>query len=183
MLSRSPGHRPDVLAALAALTLIEAGLLDDAGAVLDARSGNQFVDVPDEWALPVAWAAWAEASAATNHQRAAAAMYALLAPDPDAHLVTGLWYLGSAERYLALLADTLDRPDEADARFATAVTAHERMKTPPWLARTLLDWADHKLARGDTSTARELAKRATSVIGRLPLAAQRTRAERLLALD
>jgi class 3 adenylate cyclase len=180
LLTRSPGPRPDVLAALAALTFMEAGLLEDARAVVDERSGNDFGDVPDEAALPIAWAGWAEATAATGHMRATSAMYAILAADPDRHLATGGWYLGSAQRYLALLADALDRPDEADERFALAVAAHERMATPPWLARTLLDWADHKLIHRDNTTSRLLAERALTEIGDLPLSAQRERAERLL---
>jgi hypothetical protein len=159
---------------------VEADLLEDARAVVDERSGNDFEDVPDEAALPIAWAAWAAAAAATGHLRATSAMYAILSSDPDRHLATGAWYLGSAQRYLALLAEALDRPDEADERFALAVAAHDRMATPPWLARTLLDWADHNVAHRDNTKARLLAERALTAIGDLPLSAQRKRAEHIL---
>jgi class 3 adenylate cyclase len=176
LLARSHGSRPDILAALAALSLVEAGRVNEAQAVVEARSANDFRDVADEAALSVAWAAWAEASAATRHRRAASAMYNLLAADPDRHLCTGGWYLGTSQRYLALLADALDRPEEADKRFASAVAAHEHMRTPPWLARTLLDWAEHQLANGHDATAWSLIERALDVIGDLPLTAQRERA-------
>ena len=40
----------------------------------------------------------------------------------------------------------------ADGLFAAAVEQHEVFRTPPWIARTHLDWAESLIARGPNST-------------------------------
>ena len=66
---------------------------------------------------------------------------------------------GSVLHYLGLLAATMDRYDDAEARLAAAATTHQRIQAPTWLARTRLEWARMLLTRrqpGDLERAREL---------------------------
>ncbi len=67
--------------------------------------------------------------------------------------------IGAVDRYLGLLARTLDRLDEADAHFRRAAAANERMGARPWVAHTQHDHARMLLARdgpGDRDRALEL---------------------------
>ena len=62
--------------------------------------------------------------------------------------------LGSAERYLGLLATTMARWEDAEAHFESAMTANARMGARPWLAHTAHDYAAMLLARGDPARGR-----------------------------
>jgi hypothetical protein len=55
----------------------------------------------------------------------------MLEPHASQFVDTGPSWFGATNHYLALLASTLDRPDEADARFADAASAYERLA---WIA-------------------------------------------------
>jgi hypothetical protein len=49
--------------------------------------------------------------------------------------------------FLALLATTLDRLDDAEAHFTEAHTMHERIGAPYWLALTRFEWATMLIRR------------------------------------
>ena len=66
---------------------------------------------------------------------------------------------GPIDLRLGMLAVTLGRPDEAAVLFGSAVDMSERLRTPTWLARSLLEQA--RLARGDERSA--LAARALAL--------------------
>ena len=68
--------------------------------------------------------------------------------------------LGSAARYLGLLASVMGRTDDAVSHYEAALITNERLGARPWLARTQADLARTLLARGapgDAERARELA--------------------------
>jgi len=74
------------------------------------------------------------------------------------------WF-GATTHYLGLLAATLDRPDEADARFAAAERTYASLGAKPWLARLHSDWAATLLTthRGnDDRRAEQLLERAAA---------------------
>ena len=90
-----------------------------------------------------------------------------------------LWGVGS--HYLGLLAAARGRLDEADAEFAVAAEAHERIGARPWLARTQVAWATvlhDRDASGDDAASRELAAAAQSVAHELGTGRNRTRSDR-----
>ena len=179
MLEQPERPEPTTGAALFALAHLEAGNVDTVLAVIDQCGRNRFEDVADDAALPVASAAWSEAAAGARHHGACMIWYERLVDDPDLHFVTGGWYIGSSTRNLGLLAAALGRVDDARNWFERAAAAHDRMRTPPWLARGLLDWAELELDQGDPARAAELTDRAVAVIADLPLDGSRARAERL----
>jgi hypothetical protein len=172
--------KPTAGRGLITLGLAEAGRIDEAVANLDRFGSADFADLPDDSGLPVAMSAFANAAALVEHGPACRAMYEHLLRVADIHQVTGGWYLGSTAGYLATVTDALGRPDEADQWFARAEAEHEIMRTPTWLARGRLDWAESKRRRGDSGQATELGRAAIEAIGDLDLTMSRQRAERLL---
>jgi tetratricopeptide (TPR) repeat protein len=60
---------------------------------------------------------------------------------------------GAVSRYLGLLAETLERWDEAEEHFEHALAMNERMGFQPWLARTQDDYARMLSRRGDERAA------------------------------
>lgn len=130
-----------------ALLLCELTRLDEARAHLDDLARDHFAAIPRDGLWLGALACLAEAAATLAEQRHAAVLYELLRPFGDRTVTLGFAAAccGSASRPLALLASTLER-DEADAHFAAALAAHERMGARPWVARTRIEYGR---ARGD----------------------------------
>jgi hypothetical protein len=113
-------------------------------------------------------------------------LYELLAPygDQFAFGYGGAW--GAVAHHLGLLAATLDRFDEAEARFAVAAATHERVGAPTWLARTRCEWAAVLLRRGgpgDAGRARDLLDRALATSRELGLASVERRVVQLLSVE
>jgi len=180
-LSPSDRRKPTVIPGITALALAEAGRMEEARAMIDEVCGNGFQDVIDDAALAVVECTWAEAAALSGHVEACEALYERMVTRSNQHALTGGWYLGSMARYLGLFASALGRPDEADEWFTQAVADHIAVRTPPWLARGRLDWAEALRRRGEIARSEELARQALIAIGDLDLDASRSRAEMLLA--
>ncbi|NRA04162.1 MAG: AAA family ATPase [Myxococcales bacterium] len=94
-------------------------------------------------------------------------LYSLLRPHAGraVSIGPGVICLGSAARYLGLLASTLGRFDAAEAFFEEALKQNTAMGARPSLARTQFDYARMRLQRGagsgsDHTRARELAAEA-----------------------
>lgn len=83
--------------------------------------------------------------------------------------MTGGIHLGSADRYRALLHDVFGEHDLADELFAAAVEQHEIFRTPPWIARTQIDWTESLIARRQFDDARTHLDAARAAIGDLDL--------------
>lgn len=75
----------------------------------------------------------------------------MLEPHGERLVTTGASWFGVVNHYLGLLAATLGRSDEADARFAEAERTYESLDAQPWLVRLRHDWATSLLVerRGD----------------------------------
>ena len=188
ILADSPGAEqegawsvPGPNSALLAWALAEVGRVDEARTLILANSAHGFADIPDDAGLPISRVAWAEAAAIVGDRDACRALIDQLSPQHDVFQVTGAWYAGSTARYLAILSVALGDDEAADHWFMTAERDHVRADTPPWLARTRLDWAEVLLARGDRRRARELAGAALDVVGDLDLTSTTSRAESIIA--
>jgi len=91
----------------------------------------------------------------------AAVLYDELVRYEDSIVLVGLPAdaLGSAHHFLMLLAATLERWDDFERHAGQALTRHEEMGTPPWLATTQIELASVLITRnhdGDTDRARPL---------------------------
>ena len=65
--------------------------------------------------------------------------------------------------------------DAGDSPGQETASTGAAMKSPPWLARTHLDWAESLLARGETTRAAAQLDAAEVALGDLDLPASRTR--------
>ena len=81
--------------------------------------------------------------------RNASNLYEMLLPYAGCNVLAypGL-SLGSASRYLGLLASTVSRWAEAERHFDAAIEMHAEMGARPWLSHTQHDHARMLLARG-----------------------------------
>ena len=91
--------------------------------------------------------------------------------------------LGSADRYLGMLATVTGRWAEAESHFIGALTVDAGLRSPPLLARTRY-WYGHLLATmpgGDRAKAADLAGLARATAAQLGMAGVKAQAEALLA--
>jgi hypothetical protein len=72
---------------------------------------------------------------------AAAHLREQLAPYRRQFVDNSVVFLGSVHHFYALLSAVLGEHDEAEGAFRAAVDAHERLRSSPLLARTLLEYA------------------------------------------
>ena len=125
------------------------------------------------WSLTVA--CWADVAADVGGRAECQALCAVLAPHSGGNAATGGWFYGPVDRLLGRLHVRLGRPDEADAEMAAAVDLARAMATPPWIARSHLDWAEALATRGDVRGGRAQLDAAVSAMADLELPESRQR--------
>ena len=142
----------------------------------------------DDLPVNIGWLEVTSLSAAVcsslGDQSLAARLHNRLEPYADQLAGHAVLWGGSVSYYLGLLATTLERYEEAEARFAAAQTFHEQFAAPTWLARTRLEWARMLLTRrqpGDDERARHLLGKALETARELGLANIDRRAVELLS--
>jgi len=183
LMPRAGGVAP-VLSSMFALAWSE---LDDparAAAAFEELAAAEFVDLRVDSTWLVGITNVAVTCAYLGDTARASILSGLLEPYADQLPVSALGMPGGAVHYyLGLLAATLDRYDEAEARFRAAAEMHARIGAPTWLARTELEWAHLLLRRAeprDRSQARLLLGRALDTAHRLDLAIVARRGASLL---
>jgi hypothetical protein len=76
---------------------------------------------------------------------------------------TGVAMTGAMDHYLGRLANLLGRRDDASVHFGKALSIHERIRAPFFIAQTQLEWGrllrdtEPDRARGMLTSARDLA--------------------------
>jgi hypothetical protein len=158
-----------VLMSTLAFARAESGDFDTAAARLHDAWQADFRTMPDEAAWPMAMAGWSEVAAMVGDRDAAATLHELLAIADGMHIMTGGIACGPAARLLARLELVLDRPDDADVHFATAIEQAQSLRTPVWVARGCFDWADSLAERGIGDRALELLTQGEAAIASLQL--------------
>jgi tetratricopeptide (TPR) repeat protein len=150
-----PLHR----GALACL-LVDLGRRDEARAVFGDLARDRFrAFYPDnEWLLGICLVA--EACALLSDTAAAAVLYEQLAPFAGRHAIGHAeGSVGAVDRYLGLLAETLDRLDDGERHFVQAIELNDRMGARPWAAHARSDLARllrRRDATGDRRRAEQL---------------------------
>jgi tetratricopeptide (TPR) repeat protein len=112
-------------------------------------AAHGFTDLPEDQNWMPALACLAEACAFLGDAPRAAALYHLLLPYADQAIVVGTanTWLGSASRYLGLLASTMADWEGAARHFESALEMNRRMNARPLVAHTQCDYARMLLAR------------------------------------
>jgi tetratricopeptide (TPR) repeat protein len=149
-LERLAAEGPEAKISLCLLARLECEH-DEARArsILDSLAPDDFAGVPrdSDWLLAIALLA--EVAVSLRDAARSATLYELLAP--YAGLSAGAAHhfnVGSASRYLGLLAASLSRLDDAARHFEDALATNERIGARPWLAHTKHDYARMLLERG-----------------------------------
>jgi DNA-binding SARP family transcriptional activator/tetratricopeptide (TPR) repeat protein len=170
-------ERPDetLLRCLLARLECELGHETQARATLELLARDGFAALTKDLSWLLAIALLAEVAALVGDAQRAALLYELLGP--YASLVAGsphCFTVGSASRYLGLLASVLSRPDEAVRHLEDAAAMNEKIAARPWHAHTKADHARVLLARdasGDRERAGDLLRDALSTYQELGMTA------------
>jgi hypothetical protein len=129
------------ISAAASAILSEVGRLDDARRHLELLMSSGVDEPPHDYTALTVPVLASVACARLGDRRSASRLHDLLRPHSDRFIAAGPSWLGVTTHYLGLLAATLDRPDEAEARFACAERSYASLEATPWLARLYGDWA------------------------------------------
>jgi tetratricopeptide (TPR) repeat protein len=156
-------HYPAVLGWRSALAWIYAETGEEARcrAEFERLAADRFGVVPRDGNWLTTVACCTRACASLGDADRAATLYEQLHPYGALNVTTGLGIscLGSVEFYLALLATTAQRWEEAEEHYARARAMHASLRSPPWGAHTDHQHARMLLARGrpeDHARANEL---------------------------
>jgi hypothetical protein len=134
----------------------------DARRELERIAGREWTDWPEDSSWLPSITSSAETCAGVGDRARAAKLYDLLAPYAERNVLVGRVAsvcLGSASRYLGLMATTLARWEEAERHFEAGVEMNSRMGARPFVAFTRHEYARMLLARkahGDSDRAAEL---------------------------
>ena len=164
--------------ATAAFVRLQRGDLDLVWTALHDLDGHVFAD---DATLQLCLAYWSEIVAAVRSEVHCRQFIDLLADASGANLLIGGLYLGPVDRLLALLHDAVGEHRRADELFEAAIVQQSELVSPPWIARTTMDWASSCMARGDQARAGALLADVPGVLGEHDLVDCRRRYEDLVA--
>jgi hypothetical protein len=167
-----------------ALALVDAELGDAEAARsrLDELGTDGLASMPGDWLRLPSLTTAAQATQVAGARDHAPVLYDLLLPYAARQVVVGAGFgcLGSASRYLGLLALAMGDEARADAHLADAIAADVRMGALPWAAQARCDRAIALGRRGDLAAARALAADAAATGHRLGMARLVAQAEAVL---
>ena len=162
---------------------LELDRIDAARAEFEDMARKDFTDILRDgvWALTVGYLA--EIAAELGDRRRCEQLYGLLSPHAGLNVVVlNSACNGSVSRQLALLAEALGRREDADRHFADALAMHERLESPPLIARVEFDRARTLLARGSPVDREHALRRASRALATARDRGMNRLAERALAV-
>jgi tetratricopeptide (TPR) repeat protein len=150
-----PGYR--IFDCSIAFAYAHLGRRDEAAEIFEQLAADDFgrLSRDEDWLVNLGLLS--EVGAYLGDQRRAQALHTLLSEFAHLNAVAaGEICLGSVARYVGRLATQLERHDEAEGHFDTALEMNTRMGARPWLADTQTDYAElllRRAARGDRDRA------------------------------
>ena len=157
-----PAHPAGPERATAALVRFLHGDLDRVRVALHDLDDEEFAD---DATFQLCLAYWAEIVAGLRSAPHCRAFIERLRDSSGVNLLIGGLYLGPVDRLLALLHEAIGEHERADALFGAAAAQQQALSSPPWTARTQLDWASALLARGEVERAADCITAADEAIG------------------
>jgi class 3 adenylate cyclase len=164
---------------MAAFVRLLRGDLEIVRAALHDLDDEEFAD---DATVQLCIAFWAEIVAGLRSEVHCARFVGILEAASGVNLLIGGMYLGPVDRLLALLHEALGEHGRADELFEAAVAQQEELGSPPWAARTQLDWASACVVRGERERSAALLTAVSDTLGDLDLADTRRRHAELVAL-
>ncbi len=168
----------------AANAMIQSEIGRDARRYVDVVAGA-FDDLPRDFTTLPILAFCAVACARLGDRVAAGRVQAELEPFAGLFVNTGGSWFGAVDHHLALLRAAAGATADADAAFAGADAAYERLGADAWRARCRIDWARSLLERGapdDRRRAGDMLAGAYAAAGELDIPAVARRASELRAV-
>jgi DNA-binding NarL/FixJ family response regulator len=170
-----------------ALLYLELGDLDSARTVFEDLASDDFRSIPQDarWTTCIAYLA--EICVTLDDHARAASLYKLLLPWSGRNIGVELECLGSADRFLALLAAINARWADAERHFQKALAMNDRLGAILPLEHTRRDYADMLVKRGDpadrakASTLLDTAEAQASTLGLIALSRRITLTRQRLA--
>jgi DNA-binding SARP family transcriptional activator len=162
----------------------EKGEHSEARAQLDALAMDDFGGLPRDWLWLAATTVASQATHVVGTTDEASALYRLMLPYARRNVVVGAGFacLGSAARYLGLLATTAGNWKDAESHFRAAIRMNDAMGAATWAAQTRYDLAvaqfDHSTEEADGTL--ELARAALTAAERFGMAGLADRARQLV---
>ena len=147
-------------------TYSQLGLGTEAQQELDRLGADDFegLEVGTEWHFGACLLA--EACAALGDAHHGARIYEALEPYGEYNVMAHPEFsLGSAARYLGLVATTMSQWEQAKSHFERALAMNAAMRTRPWLAHSQHDCAAMLLARGEPSDRQHASRLLREAIG------------------
>ena len=163
----------------AAFVRMLRGDLDIVRAALHDLDDQEFAD---DATAQLCVAFWAEIVAGLRSDEHCARFIDILEAASGVNLLIGGMYLGPVDRLLALLHEARGEHGRADELFEAAVAQQSALGSPPWVARTQVDWASACLVRGERERSADLLAAVTDTLGDLDLVDTRRRHAELVAL-
>ena len=157
-----------------ACLLLDIGEVAESRAEFEKLAASEFAALyrDNSWLFGMSLAA--EACARLGDASAAAVLMEQLAPFAGRHAIAHAeGSVGAVDRYLGLLASTLDRHDEAERLLLAAITFNEQMGARPWVAHCQHDLAGLLRRRGragDSAAADRLVRQALATARALGMA-------------
>ncbi len=152
--------------ALAAFIRFSGGDMESPPRALDLVRVDEFAD---DAGHAVVVSLWSEIAAVLGTDAQRRSFVPILEHQTGVQMMAGGISFGAADRLRAVLIDALGDHVAADALFADAVRQHEDLRSPTWIARTQLDWAESLLRRSSTDAARTHLDAAAAALGDLDL--------------
>jgi tetratricopeptide (TPR) repeat protein len=175
---------PIYLASLAAM-YADAGRLADAQAAIDSLNAKGPGDIPRDGLWKALRYQQSHACAEISDRGTAAQLYPELIPYASSNATIAHFNAyGSMARVIGRLATVLERYDEAEQHFETALAANDRMGFHAWTAWTRLNYGDMLLRRngaGDRERAIALLQQAHDFAKESGMGKVQRDSERLLA--
>lgn len=171
-------------AAYFALLHAHAGAVGEAVGIIDRLVADER-PIPRDWLWKATLQLLSDACAETEHKPAAGPLYAALVTYASsnatiAHMIS----FGSMARVVGRLATVLERYDEAEQHFKTALAANDKMGFHAWTAWTRLNYGDmllHRNRPNDREGATELLQQAYDFAKESGMGKVERDSERLLA--
>ena len=163
----------------AAFVRMLRGDLDIVRAALHDLDDQEFAD---DATVQLCVAFWAEIVAGLRSDEHCARFIDILEAASGVNLLIGGMYLGPVDRLLALLHEARGEHGRADELFEAAVAQQSALGSPPWVARTQVDWASACLIRGERDRGAALLAAVADTVGDLDLADTRRRHAELVAM-
>jgi tetratricopeptide (TPR) repeat protein len=132
----------DLLRVAVASAYCSVGRLEEAAPLFEHDAATGFTDISRGQTWTTAMGHAAESAIALGRRDAAAKLYDLLIPYGDMVIFNSGMCEGALARSLGCLAHLLDRLDQAETHFRSALFINQKLKAPYWTALTQLDFAD-----------------------------------------